>query len=114
MDSILRSGRIRAGSLTRDTFRYLQSFLYNVLIPVTTVWGPHTSIKLRMDYFSVLIVYQNQHLKEKEILISVDVGIGWRVLFLVKSASGGLTEALADTGNEALGLLLVIHLLLVH
>ena len=41
-------------------------FLYNVLIPVTTVWGPHTSIKLRMDYFSVLIVYQNQHLKEKE------------------------------------------------
>ena len=28
---------------------------------MTTVWGPHTSIKLRMDYFSVY-----QHLKEKE------------------------------------------------
>ena len=51
----------------------------------------------------------------KQILsCSVDVGIGWRVLFLVESASGGLTEALADTSNEALGLLLVIHLLLVH
>ena len=40
-------------------------FLYNVLIPVTTVWGPHTSIKLRMDSFSVLIGYQNQHLKKE-------------------------------------------------
>ena len=29
-------------------------------------WGPHTGIKLRMASFSVLIVYQNQHLKEKE------------------------------------------------
>ena len=31
LDSILRSGRIRAGSLTRDTFRYLQSVLIQCL-----------------------------------------------------------------------------------
>ena len=38
-------------------------FLYNVLIPVTTVWGPHTSIKLRMASFSVFSLYKNQQNK---------------------------------------------------
>lgn len=33
---------------------------------------------------------------------------------LVKSASGGLTETLADSSDEALSLLLVTHLFLVH
>lgn len=48
-------------------------------------------------------------------ILTCSVYVTWHsILFLVESAGGGLTETLADTGDEALGLFLIVHLLFLH
>ena len=65
LDSILRSGRIRAGSCTRDTFRYLQSVLIQCFNSSDHSLGTSHKYQAENGFFSVLIGYQNQDLKKE-------------------------------------------------